>query len=86
MRQIQAIQGLISLDQQERTPVSSRGMLLTIVTTVLEALHAASHRGFQLSPADLERVPDIVENELQSLYLLRGDGEELEKTVPPRVE
>lgn len=58
----------------------------SVLDAVLEAGHAAAHRGYEPSAVDLNRVMDIVENVLQSLYVLDEYGGELGKTTPPRVE
>ncbi|MBK8164565.1 MAG: DUF4145 domain-containing protein [bacterium] len=57
-----------------------------VLNAVLEAGHAAAHRGYQPSVADLGLVLDIVENVLQSVYVLGADGAVLGKAVPRRVE
>lgn len=53
---------------------------------VLEAGHAAAHRGYQPSAVDLGWALDILENVLQSLYVLDEYGGELGKSTPPRAE
>lgn len=57
-----------------------------VLGAVLEAGHAAAHRGYEPSEVDLGRVLDIVGNVLQSLYVLDEHAEELGKTTPPRAE
>lgn len=58
----------------------------SVLDAVLEAGHAAAHRGYEPSEIDLGRVLDIVENVLQSLYVLDEYGGELGKATPPRAK
>jgi hypothetical protein len=54
------------------------------LAAALDAGSAASHRGFSPDPESLNHVLDIVENVLQSLYILGGAAAELRRTTPQR--
>ena len=54
------------------------------VAAALEAGSAAAHRGVAPSISDLNRVMDIVEGLLESVYILEDAATQLRKTTPPR--
>ncbi len=54
------------------------------LTSALEAGHAASHRGHWSSATDVNKVMDIIENMLQSVYVLEDAARELRDSTPPR--
>ena len=54
------------------------------VSAALEAGHAAAHRGVAPDLASLERVMDIVESLLESVYVLEEAAEHLQQVTPPR--
>jgi hypothetical protein len=54
------------------------------VATALEAGSAAAHRGVAVDAADLNRVMDIVESLLESVYVLGDAADSLRKSTPPR--
>jgi hypothetical protein len=56
----------------------------TILEAALDAGSAAAHRGYKPTPRQLNQVMDIVENVLQSVYVLEKAAEALRKTTPPR--
>lgn len=55
-----------------------------ILAAALDAGNAAAHRGFRPKPEDLATVMDIVENVLQSVYVLEGAAAKLRKATPKR--
>lgn len=54
------------------------------VSAALEAGSAAAHRGVAPQVVDLNRVIDIVESLLESVYVLEDAAKHLRKTTPPR--
>ena len=50
----------------------------------LDAGNAAAHRGHKPSSAQLNHVMDIVENVLESVYVLEDAAAELKRTTPPK--
>jgi hypothetical protein len=50
----------------------------------LEAGHAATHRGHVPSVENINRAMDIIENLVQTVYVLKRDADELRKTTPKR--
>jgi Domain of unknown function (DUF4145) len=62
--------------------ISSRNR--SVLDAALDAGHAAAHRGWSPRVAQVHAVMDIVENLLQSLYLLDKVAEEIKKATPPR--
>jgi hypothetical protein len=50
----------------------------------LDAGSAAAHRGYAAKLDDVQAVMDIVENLLQSIYVLDKVAAELKKSTPPR--
>ena len=56
----------------------------TALLAAIDAGNAAVHRGHQPSTADLDRVFDVVETILSSIYHLPDTGDELRATTPPR--
>ena len=55
-----------------------------ILEPALEAGHAASHRGHAPKPKEVNRVMDIIENLLQSIYVLEPAAKVLKKITPKR--
>lgn len=55
-----------------------------IISTAIEAGHAASHRGFRPSVDQLNDVLDIVEHTLHERYVLTETTQRLDGYVPPR--
>jgi Domain of unknown function (DUF4145) len=55
-----------------------------ILETAIEAGHAAAHRGHIPSEEDVDKVIDIVEHLLNSLFVLKGAAKGLKKTTPKR--
>jgi hypothetical protein len=56
----------------------------TALLAAIDAGNAAVHRGHQPSTDDLDRVFDVVETILSSIYHLPGTGDERRATTPPR--
>jgi len=54
------------------------------VAAALEAGSAAAHRGLSVDAADLNRVMDIVESLLESVYVLGDAADRLRESTPPR--
>lgn len=54
------------------------------ISAALEAGSAAAHRGVAPDVADLNRVMDIVESLLESVYILEEAADHLRKITPPR--
>ena len=54
------------------------------VSAALEAGSAAAHRGVAPDIADLNRVMDIVESLLESVYVLKDAADQLRQVTPPR--
>lgn len=54
------------------------------LATALDAGSAAAHRGYRPKPEQLHHVMDIVENLLESVYVLEKAAKDLAKKVPPR--
>jgi hypothetical protein len=57
---------------------------LEYLKAALEAGHAASHRGFDPKKDQLAHVMDIIENMLQTIYVLDQSAMELRKATPRR--
>lgn len=55
-----------------------------VLSTVLDAGSAASHRGYKPTRDELEVVMDVVENVLQSTHHLTRVAEDLRKKIPKR--
>lgn len=51
---------------------------------VLDAGNAATHRAYRAKPRDLNHVMDIIENLLQTVYVLGRSSSELRKATPER--
>lgn len=60
------------------------GRQLTILDAALDTGNAASHRGHQPSPEELNTLMDIVENIIQQIYILPNVVAELKKSTPQR--
>lgn len=54
------------------------------ISAALEAGSAAAHRGVAPDIADLNRVMDIVESLLESVYVLEDAADRLRQAIPPR--
>ena len=54
------------------------------LAAALDTGHAAAHRGHEPTEEQLNHVMDIIENVLQSVYVLQDSAAELRKTTPPR--
>lgn len=54
--------------------------------TILEAGHAAMHRLYKPSKADLITLVDIAESIVESIYIHHSKVERLKKGIPPRVQ
>lgn len=50
----------------------------------LEAGHAATHRGYEPTVDEINRVMDIIENLLQAVYVLKDAADKLKKATPKR--
>ena len=50
----------------------------------IEAGNAAAHRGHLPNPSDVNHAMDIVENLLESIYVLPPGADKLKKSTPPR--
>lgn len=55
-----------------------------VLDAALDAGSAAAHRGYAPKLTDAQTVMDIVENVLQSLYVLDKAAAEIKKSTPPR--
>jgi hypothetical protein len=55
-----------------------------VLDAALDAGSAAAHRGYAPKLADVQTVMDIVENLLQSLYVLDKAAADIKKSTPPR--
>jgi hypothetical protein len=68
--------------------VQERGLLSRqdrqILEAAIEAGHGAAHRAYAPRAEDVNKIIDIVEHLLESLYVLGPVGEKLKSTVPPR--
>ena len=53
---------------------------------MLDAGHAAAHRGYEPTQEQLTHVMDILENLLEAVYILEHVAETLKQTTPPRVK
>ena len=56
----------------------------TILEAALDLGHAATHRELRPSDPQLTTVMDIIENLLQTLYILPADAARLRRWIPPR--
>lgn len=63
--------------------ISSRQQMM--IDSVLEAGHAAIHRGWFPSGRDIEILLDVLESLIETVYVHEGRAQELEKRVPKRV-
>jgi len=54
------------------------------IDTILEAGHAAIHRGWEPSEADVETLFRITESVIENVYLHEKSAERLESAVPRR--
>jgi hypothetical protein len=54
------------------------------LTAALDAGSAAAHRGHVAKPEEVEHVMDIIENLLETVYVLHAAAEKLKKSIPPR--
>lgn len=54
------------------------------LAAALDAGNAAAHRGFVPTPSQLEYVMDIVENLIETAYILEKRAETVRKATPPR--
>jgi hypothetical protein len=50
----------------------------------VEAGHASAHRGHNPDEKDVNTAMDIVENIVQSAFVLSGQGAQLKRKTPPR--
>jgi len=57
----------------------------TILDTALDVGHATNHRGMRPSARQLTTVMDIIENLLQTLYILPEQAAQLRQRIPPRL-
>ena len=57
---------------------------IQFLTAALDAGSAAAHRGYEGNTEEVNAVMDIVENLLQSVYVLEDLAEQLEESTPPR--
>ena len=57
---------------------------IQFLTAALDAGSAAAHRGYVGNTEEVNAVMDIVENLLQSVYVLEDLAEQLEESTPPR--
>ena len=57
---------------------------IQFLTAALDAGSAAAHRGYAGNTEEVNAVMDIVENLLQSVYVLEDLAEQLEESTPPR--
>ena len=71
LKKLEAL-GVVSLNNRE------------LLSAVLDASHAAAHRGHAPDADDVNAVMDIVENLLHSVYILPGMADRLRKNTPPR--
>jgi len=72
-----------NLDAMEKQNYISRNNK-EYLATALDAGSAAIHRGHRPDEDDLNRVMDIVENFLHSIYVLGGHAKQLKANTPPR--
>src|SRR5262245_2603494 len=54
------------------------------LSATLNAGHAVTHRGFQLSPDELDTALNITENIIEAIFIHPESAEELARRVPPR--
>jgi hypothetical protein len=73
---------------QKLNMLQDRGLLnkqdREILEAAIEAGHAAAHRAYSPSAEDVNRIIDIVEHLIESLYVLGPVAAKLKKTVPIR--
>ncbi len=62
--------------------VSSRNR--EVLEAAVDIGSAAAHRGHAATSDEIHTVMDIVENLIQSVYVLEGDAQKLKATTPPR--
>lgn len=54
------------------------------LTAMLETGNAAAHRGFRASAESVNHVMDILENLIETIYILESKAKDLEQTTPKR--
>jgi hypothetical protein len=62
--------------------VSSRNR--QVLEAALDAGSAVAHRGYSAGPREVDIVMDIVENLLQTVYVLHDAARKLTRSIPPR--
>ncbi|SRR6266568_6944483 len=80
--------GDVGTFEQKLDALESRGLVSTVnrdfLRAALDAGSAAAHRGHKSSATKVTHVMDIVENLLQTVYVLPSATEALRSTTPPR--
>ena len=85
---IQGQVGDVGTFKQKLKAMEAKGFLSDvgkkILDAALEAGHAASHRGHKATTEQVNQVIDIIENMLQTVYVLKPAAENLKEASPAR--